>query len=368
MDGALMKRMIWLAVWGVVWGGCQSPEAGDWQVRPDLQPEGLSRLEIRPPAGSPFPARTLDLPFCLATLQGDTLRVSCDNGEGKEYFLVEGWLHGESSAFHLRRGAGTAPLPLRFQSLTANARSWSVGDPFALEGRATGRDSLFGEAFRLRLGFRTEVAPPSRNLQSLHRLTKLQRLQQWAARGNSTLNTLDLADLELSALPPELTFFPALERLELQGNRLHNADLSALCTLPNLKYISLGNNQLQRFPDELLCLSSLRELNLVNNAIPELPPDLDRLAGLELLNLTGNRLQTLPPALSRLPKLRILVLADNPLQSFSLDWLQSPDFQELYLPASVPGFSPDEIEATLRGTPWRYEVLEKGATVKIRKS
>jgi hypothetical protein len=121
-----------------------------------------------------------------------------------------------------------------------------------------------------------------------------------AAAHEARAESLSLADLGLSRLPPELA------------------------NLGNLKTLDLSGNALRTFPDWFANLAALRSLDLSGNALEELPRSLAALVALETLLLRGNRLVTAPPWLSALKRLSHLDLADNRL---------------VELPASLAGLS-----------------------------
>jgi Leucine-rich repeat (LRR) protein len=104
-----------------------------------------------------------------------------------------------------------------------------------------------------------------------------------AVQENAT--ELDLSELRLNALPPEIN------------------------QLTNLTSLNLSNNQLSALPLEIVQLASLTKLNLRNNQLSVLLPEIGQLTNLTSLNLGINQLSALPPEIVQLVNLGFLNLA-----------------------------------------------------------
>lgn len=98
---------------------------------------------------------------------------------------------------------------------------------------------------------------------------------------------LDLSDLGLTQVPPEI------------GQINSPASLN------------LSNNQLMCLPPEIGQLTSLTELILDNNQLTSLPPEIGQLTALTILDLSDNQLTCLPPEIRHLTVLRQLHLHGN---------------------------------------------------------
>jgi internalin A len=156
--------------------------------------------------------------------------------------------------------------------------------------------------------------------------------------------TLDLNNLELTRVPPEIGQLSTLEVLQLFGNQLRElppeiGQLSALDTL------YLIENQLSELPPEIGQLSALSVLQLDDNQLCELPPELGQLSELSVLTLNGNQLSELPPEIGRLSQLQILILEGNRLRELpeslrgfeKLKYLLLHGNEALELPGEVLG-------------------------------
>ena len=128
----------------------------------------------------------------------------------------------------------------------------------------------------------------------------------------TALTTLHLSENQLSTLPPEIGQLTALTELYLGGNRLRElpgeiGQLTALTTL------FLSSNQLSTLPLEIGQLTLLATLNVINNHLSTLPPEIGQLTSLTTLNFNNNHLSTLPPEIGQLTALAELYLDNNDL-------------------------------------------------------
>lgn len=137
------------------------------------------------------------------------------------------------------------------------------------------------------------------------------------------LTSLDLSFNRISSfLPGDLALAPALQSLNLRGNRLAVISDQALTGLWSLAHLDLALNQLVALPPTLLHQSrNLQKLFLENNSLSLLSPDV--FAGLDnllLLNVSRNQLTSplLTDAMfANLHKLVALDLSHNQLTSVS---------------------------------------------------
>jgi len=130
----------------------------------------------------------------------------------------------------------------------------------------------------------------------------------------TALRALYLSNNQLTTLPPEIGHLAALEALWLTTNQLTTlpAEIGRLTALTTL---NLGANQLTTLPPEIGRLTAIKELTLYKNKLTSLPPELGRLTALTTLYLGSNQLTTLPPAISRLNALTELDLSGNNLMA-----------------------------------------------------
>ncbi len=121
---------------------------------------------------------------------------------------------------------------------------------------------------------------------------------------------LDLADLGLGEVPPEVWGLEHLTWLDLSQNRLTSLP-PEVGNLTNLEHLDLGRNRLETLPPEIGTLSRLEWLDLSSNRLAALPTDIARLKGLTGLKLQHNRLIEFPSPILELPNLELLFLSGN---------------------------------------------------------
>jgi internalin A len=158
----------------------------------------------------------------------------------------------------------------------------------------------------------------------------------------SNLTELDLANNQLSSLPPEISQLSNLTRLDLDNNQLSSLP-PEFSQLSNLTTLYLHNNQLSSLPPEFSQLSNLTTLYLHNNQLSSLPPEFSQLSNLTTLYLHNNQLSSLPPEFSQLSNLTELYLANNQLSSLPPEISQLSNLTELYLANNQLSSLPPEI-------------------------
>ena len=149
-------------------------------------------------------------------------------------------------------------------------------------------------------------------------------LKRIEACRNHVETGLDLSNLGLAALPPEIS------------------------RLPDLTHLNLDNNQLTTLPPEIGQLTALDTLVIWNNPLTTLPPEIGQLTGLGALSLVGNQLTTLPPEIGKLTHLDQLWLQHNDLTTLpdklrdlrNLEYLFLHGNPALQLSPSVLGADP----------------------------
>lgn len=163
------------------------------------------------------------------------------------------------------------------------------------------------------------------------------------------LTMLDVADNRLVELPSEIGDLASLRNLNLYGNRLSFLP-AAIMRLVKLKELIVSNNQILAVPPQIGKLSKLSELYLGDNKFTSLPPEVGDLSALKLLSVQYASLTTLPDSLQRCTKLQRISLQGNELDHLP-DWLQTlPRLthlivrrnESLRLPPEIAGVDGDE--------------------------
>jgi Leucine-rich repeat (LRR) protein len=157
-------------------------------------------------------------------------------------------------------------------------------------------------------------------------ITYLNSLHTLIFRMNSSLQTLAV-DL---TLPPSLQsivmdqnslyiqrdfVFPTnLKFLKLDEN---NIDIlpDSVCSLPLLEELSLGNNPMHSFCEDLPSLQNLRSLNLLGVKLRQIPLGIEDLNSLEFLSFGNKELESAPMHLGKLKNLKQIRFLHNDLPS-----------------------------------------------------
>lgn len=164
-----------------------------------------------------------------------------------------------------------------------------------------------------------------------------------------TLEHLDLSGNELSSLPADFGRLGKLKRLFLSYNRFTEvpdviadcpqlemvgfkanriATMSDRAVPPNLRWLILTDNCLERLPDRIGECHRLEKLMLAGNRLTVLPASLAGCVNLALLRISANRLEQLPDWLLSMSRLSWLAFAGNrfttmpamPADLPSIDW------------------------------------------------
>lgn len=161
-----------------------------------------------------------------------------------------------------------------------------------------------------------------------------------------SLEVLDLSNNRLSSLPAELAQMTKLKivfasnnlfqslpevlgqclNLEMIGFKANQIrQVSAAALPPQLRWLILTDNQIERLPDELGARPRLQKLALAGNRLSQLPQTLSQLHNLELVRISANCLTECPEQLLQLPKLAWFAFAGNPFCHSTDNPTQVPD-------------------------------------------
>ena len=140
--------------------------------------------------------------------------------------------------------------------------------------------------------------------------------------------SLDLSELGLSHLPPEIGQLTALTQLYLGSNQLSSLP-PEIGRLTALVELCLDNNQLRSLPREIGRLTALVMLRVGRNRLGDLPPEIGRLTALRELVADSNKLNWLPPEIGQLIALRSLGIGSNQLRRLPSEIGQLTDLRAL---------------------------------------
>lgn len=146
-----------------------------------------------------------------------------------------------------------------------------------------------------------------------------QQIREWLNHSANAaqllrITDLDLSNLGLTVLPPEIGKLIELKTLDLKGNKLTSLP-DAISNLSKLSMLYLQKNQLKNLPDAIGKLDQLTYLDLKGNKLPQLPDAIGHLHKLKTLDLQKNNLACIPNTIGKLNNLDVLFLQDNNLIS-----------------------------------------------------
>lgn len=137
------------------------------------------------------------------------------------------------------------------------------------------------------------------------------------------LRTLEISDIALNTLPPEVMAYPQLYRLTLSNCNLNltTQTRAQLATLSQLRSLDLSRNYQLSLSPNLGQMPELQTLNLSQTHISLFPEHLLNRPQLTSADLSGNYLSRLPEALFSLPaeRARAFDLSGNPLSRAALE-------------------------------------------------
>jgi hypothetical protein len=126
-------------------------------------------------------------------------------------------------------------------------------------------------------------------------------------------------------LPPSLGDCAALSQAGFRGAGLREIPAESLP--PQLRWLTLTDNQIETLPAALGRRPALQKLMLSGNRLSTLPDSMAGAPNLELLRLSANRFDVLPGWITALPRLAWLAFAGNPFDQHrsapaaaTIDW------------------------------------------------
>jgi internalin A len=156
-------------------------------------------------------------------------------------------------------------------------------------------------------------------------MTREEAVRRIHRAAEENLTELDLSELGLEELSPEIGKCTQLETLLLGGkfdeqkrewvrNKLTEFP-DAVLQLTNLKRLNLSRNQITAIPDALGQLSNLIVLDLSSNEITSIPETIRQLSNLTRLDLSSNEITSIPETIGQLSHLTRLDLDRNQITS-----------------------------------------------------
>lgn len=167
----------------------------------------------------------------------------------------------------------------------------------------------------------------------------LRRIDAFRHRTNPA-GALNLSNLGLTSIPPEVGYLIQLKELDLSVNRITSLP-SEIFRLTELTRLSLQRNRLTVLPSDIGRLSSIVRLNLCSNRLTILPAEIGRLSELMALDLQDNLIKDLPTEFKQLKNLKVLHLSRNQITEFPEAISSLLLIKELYLGGNKLSHLPD---------------------------
>ena len=157
------------------------------------------------------------------------------------------------------------------------------------------------------------------------------------------LSVLNIANLNLTSVPTQISSLTKLEILDLSSNPITN--FSALQNRTLLKELNLSSTSISVIPSQISSLVNLKTLDLSNNTLMgNYSSPLTSLHSLEWLSLENTGISTIPNEVLQLQKLIHLNLGRNKISGGLSSLVSLSDLQQLFLNHnSLSGNFPSEL-------------------------
>jgi adenylate cyclase len=132
----------------------------------------------------------------------------------------------------------------------------------------------------------------------------------------TTLRELRLSHMAMKKVPQSVRHSVTLHRLFLNCNRMVDLDDAGLDRIPELSYLNLQNNRMEKLPWYFPRLRTLRFLNISNNKFQQLPPIVSEMVSLVDLDISFNMISELPMQIGQLKSLERLIIVGNQVTRF----------------------------------------------------
>ena len=133
---------------------------------------------------------------------------------------------------------------------------------------------------------------------------------------------------QFTVLPEVLGDCPLLDIVGFKSNQIETVPAKGVN--PNLRWLILTNNEVNKLPAEIGNCHRMQKLMLAGNRLKELPPSLVNCQNLELLRIAANQLDELPQWLLSMPKLSWLAFSGNNFNhKHEVKTLEAIDWAEL---------------------------------------
>ncbi|TFK44092.1 hypothetical protein BDQ12DRAFT_701704 [Crucibulum laeve] len=143
------------------------------------------------------------------------------------------------------------------------------------------------------------------------------------------IRDLKLSNMAMKKIPTSLRHSATLHRLDLSSNRISDLDDAHLGDIPELMYLFLQNNRIEKLPWHFPRLHALVNLNISNNKFSVFPTVVTHLLKLQELDISFNMINLIPPEIGRLKALERFILVGNHVAKFPDEFSQLVSLQTL---------------------------------------
>ena len=164
----------------------------------------------------------------------------------------------------------------------------------------------------------------------LRRIDKRYRPNNEERETLSSLLSLDLSGIDITALPESFGQLSSLQGLHLRGTPI-TALPESFGQLSGLKSLDLSGTRITALPESFGQLSKLQSLDLSHSPITALPESFGQLSRLQRLDLSYTPITALPESFGKLSKLQSLDLSHSPITALLESFGQLSNLQSLDL-------------------------------------
>jgi Leucine-rich repeat (LRR) protein len=176
-------------------------------------------------------------------------------------------------------------------------------------------------------------------------LKSCKEISEWMEQNQAifTFASLDLSNLNLTAIPSQIKYLTQLTTLKVDNNQINRIP-PEIGALVNLTEFICYDNELQDFPPEFAHLTQLVKLDCSYNSFQSIPLEIAKLNQLKILDFSNNKIQNIPAEIGTLVQLTELKLSHNQIDDFCLQIGKLSNLEYLFLNDNMISSIPREIE------------------------
>lgn len=141
---------------------------------------------------------------------------------------------------------------------------------------------------------------------------------------------LTLRDNKLTEFPQDILKLTKLTFLDLEQNQIESLP-EGIDKLTELKELYLLQNKLASLPQNFATLKNLQTVGLSNNLFSVFPTPLTSLEKLKAVDLTNNQLTEIPTSINQMKNLETIVLINNKISRIPPEFFELKKLKDIYL-------------------------------------